>query len=636
MKKHSQLLLSAVATLAIFAGAQLRADDMASIAIDPVTGAVTVAPRWTIGGSLAGFHYMAQDLSLGGGPSQFYSIKGTTIPSGGDITAFMHYIPSSGASAAHADIGSKLTPDSYSALTSADPDVGYGPINFYLIHHKSSGDYFTTIVPSSGTASAVTDLKPMSGPGGPATLGGSGYFGLTFAAVNLGYGLDYFYYLRTDQVSGFTKFGILDPALLGTSTDEFDLGVAGFNALEYAGPDLGFGPNKMFYLRLDPVTGYTILGTLHPLTGQTADIANLGSVYSTLTFVPGDLTYGADDFYTSGTVNTSRQSVSFAAIAGRAITAGPFTVSPSASSGLPITLTVVTGSATISAPSAGVFTVTPTAPGLITLQAAQAGQISPTAFEYNMLRQSFTVTIDFNSDGMTDLLWQNSATGERYVWLMAGPYFSSGLSLGTVPTAWQVAGTSDFNGDGKLDILWENTTTGDVYVWLMNGTTFASSVYIGTVPTQWTIAGTGDFNGDGKTDLIWENSLNGDRVIWMMNGTSYFNSVDLGIVDPVWHIAAVGDFNSDGKPDLVWQNTSTGECYIWMMNGTTFTSSEFLGVISTDWKIAEAADYNQDGKTDLLWQNTTTGERDIWLMNGTVFNSAVPLGTVSTQWQLVK
>ena len=103
----------------------------------------------------------------------------------------------------------------YSALTSADPDVGYGSINFYLmLHAKSSGDYFSIHQADLGTASSVTDLKPMDGPGGPATHGTSGYFGLTFAAANLGYGLDFSYYLRTDPVTGFTVFGTcLDPVL---------------------------------------------------------------------------------------------------------------------------------------------------------------------------------------------------------------------------------------------------------------------------------------------------------------------------------------------------------------------------------------------------------------------------------------
>jgi hypothetical protein len=395
MNKLRSTTLLALAALATLAGTPARADNMASIAITPATGAVTLTPRWAIGGNLAGFHHMSQDLSLGGGANQFYSIKGGAIPAGGDIAAFTRYIAGSGAATNHADIGSKLTPNSYLALTSADPDIGYGAVNFYFIHRKTTGDYFTAIVPSSGTASAVTDLKPMSGPGGPATLGDTGYFGLTFAAANLGYGLNYFYYFRTDAVTGNTRFGTLDPALLGTAADKFDLGTSGHNALVFTGSDVGFGTDKMYYLRLDPITGFTILGTLHPVTGRSSDIANLGSVFSTLTFVPGDVGFGSGQFYTTGSINTTWQSVSFAAIADRAISAGSFTVTPSASSALPITLTVVsssTGSASISGPVGGVFTVTPTAPGVITLQATQAGALAPTPYEYNMLRQSFTAS----------------------------------------------------------------------------------------------------------------------------------------------------------------------------------------------------------------------------------------------------
>ena len=135
--KYRTLLLSALTALSVLGDNQGRAaDNMASIAIAPATGVVTLTPQWAVGGSLAGFHFMAQDLSLGGGATQFYSIKGTTIPVGGDILAFDRYIAASGAATPHNDIGSKLTPSSYSALTSADPDVGYGSVNFYLIHQK--------------------------------------------------------------------------------------------------------------------------------------------------------------------------------------------------------------------------------------------------------------------------------------------------------------------------------------------------------------------------------------------------------------------------------------------------------------------------------------------------------------------
>jgi FG-GAP repeat len=45
-----------------------------------------------------------------------------------------------------------------------------------------------------------------------------------------------------------------------------------------------------------------------------------------------------------------------------------------------------------------------------------------------------------------------------------------------------IAGTGDFNGDGKADIVWQNTSTGERAIWIMNGTTLQYSVNLPTVP----------------------------------------------------------------------------------------------------------------------------------------------------------
>ncbi len=441
--KYSILLASALTGLAALTGTRARADNMASIAITPATGAITLSLRWAIDGNLAGFHQMSQNLGLAGSvANNFYSIKNTAIPAGGDTLAFNFYVAGSGSATPHADIGSKLTPNSYSALTSADPDVGYGSVNLYLIHHKGTTDYFTAIIPGSATSSAVTDEKPMSGPGGPGTVTGvGGYFGLTFAAGNLGYGLNNFYYLRTDPATGSTKFGTLAPALLASSADQFDLGAGGYKALAYTGTNVGYGVDQMYYLRLDPVTGFTILGLLNPSlagTRHTSDIANLGSVYSTLTFVPGDVGYGPGQFYTTGAVNPTWQSVSFAAIADRAIGAGSFTVNPTASSALPIALTVAagsTGAATIGSPVGGVFTITPTAPGVITLQATQAGQSAPIAYESNMLRQSFTAS-------GAAIATAPAITSANSASATVGVSFSYAITASGLPTSYGATGLS--------------------------------------------------------------------------------------------------------------------------------------------------------------------------------------------------
>ncbi len=73
------------------------------------------------------------------------------------------------------------------------------------------------------------------------------------------------------------------------------------------------------------------------------------------------------------------------------------------------------------------------------------------------------------------------------VWLADGATVSSSASLGVVSTEWSIAGTGDFNADDQTDLLLENTTTGERAIWLMNGTTFLASSTLGIFPLEWTV-----------------------------------------------------------------------------------------------------------------------------------------------------
>ena len=87
---------------------------------------------------------------------------------------------------------------------------------------------------------------------------------------------------------------------------------------------------------------------------------------------------------------------------------------------------------------------------------------------------------DFDNDGMADLLWRNSVTGENSIWLMNGTNRISTVALDTVQDLnWMIVGAADFNRDGKLELLWSNPATGESALWYMNGTVHAGGVHAG-------------------------------------------------------------------------------------------------------------------------------------------------------------
>src|SRR5262249_30906820 len=129
-----------------------------------------------------------------------------------------------------------------------------------------------------------------------------------------------------------------------------------------------------------------------------------------------------------------------------------------------------------------------------------------------------TATHDFGCDGVSDILWWNSTTGQTVIWLMNGSSIVGGGSPGSAPTEWAIVGQRDFNRDGYADIVWRNGSTGQALLWFLNGTSLIGEGSPGSAASPWTIAGTGDFNGDRFGDLLWYNTSTGQAVIWLMNG----------------------------------------------------------------------------------------------------------------------
>jgi len=245
--------------------------------------------------------------------------------------------------------------------------------------------------------------------------------------------------------------------------------------------------------------------------------------------------------------------------------------------------------------------------------------------------------LDFNGDGVSDLLFRNAGSGAFTIWDSTKTGFQQNAYVdGAVDSSWSVDGIGDFNGDGKSDLLWRNTS-GTFTEWQSNGSGFTENVLVdSSVSTAWHIQGIGDFNGDGKDDILWRND-NGTVTEWQSTGSGFSQNVyKNSTVDTTWHIAGVGDFNGDGKDDILWRNDN-GTFSIWDSTGAGFTENSYVdSTVDPSWTVAEIGDFNGDGKADILWRNTQTGAFTVWTSTGSGFDENALVDTsVATHWNVV-
>jgi hypothetical protein len=97
------------------------------------------------------------------------------------------------------------------------------------------------------------------------------------------------------------------------------------------------------------------------------------------------------------------------------------------------------------------------------------------------------VAKDFDGDGQADLVWENTTTGQRAIWILKNGVYAYSINLPTIPTQWHIAGAADFLGTGQADLVWENTTTGERGLWIMQKGVPAYTITLPTIPIQWHI-----------------------------------------------------------------------------------------------------------------------------------------------------
>ncbi|MDA1275933.1 MAG: FG-GAP-like repeat-containing protein [Verrucomicrobia bacterium] len=245
----------------------------------------------------------------------------------------------------------------------------------------------------------------------------------------------------------------------------------------------------------------------------------------------------------------------------------------------------------------------------------------------------------FNSDGHTDIVWQNAVSNEIAVWLLESTKFvTSGRITNAVDRGWTIVATADFDRNGHEDLLWRSQEQGHNAIWLMNGTNRIERLPLPMGSTEFQVVGTGDFNADGFADVLWHDREHRRSAVWFMSGTKWTGNV--GWISPAtganWEPAATGDFNNDANTDIVWRNTQTGHNAIWFLAGTNRISvSAIQPQPDLGFHIAGTGSFNRLGNTDLIWRHTD-GRNRIWLMRGSQFQESIALPTETDQnWRIV-
>lgn len=202
-----------------------------------------------------------------------------------------------------------------------------------------------------------------------------------------------------------------------------------------------------------------------------------------------------------------------------------------------------------------------------------------TAGNYNSNWKAIA-TGDFNGDASADVLLQNTSTKAVEIFTVKANSTDAigqvdNVSTVTAPagTGWNPIASGDFNGDGKSDILWQNSLSKAVEIYEISDTSGPTATLLNT-PTPksasgLTAIGTGDFNGDGTSDILFQNAA-GQAVIWFMYGDTHTGTKTIANPGGTYHVAGAEDVDGNGYSDILWTDNSNN------VLATEFTSPSSL------------------------------------------------------------
>ncbi len=382
-----------------------------------------------------------------------------------------------------------------------------------------------------------------------------------------------FEYLRTAQ--GPLVFTPVSPQVYGS-----------VNALSVSG---GSGTGSV---------SYVVSSGLGQIVGNTNLLVTSGT--STVTVVA---TKAQDDLYfatsATGTVQTAKasQTITFPN-PGMQIVTNETLISATASSGLPVSFSVVSGGESVIGPIAPISPIILryVAHGLVTLEATQAGNadwLAASAVEVTFrVRADRVPYADFDGDGRSDLTVYLPEGG---LW-----YIRESTTFEMRKQAWgwfeTVPVPGDYDGDGITDIAvyWPHD---GVRNWFILQSSDGQMKSGGSVDWGWSevVPVPGDYDGDGMTDIA---------VYWPGGGNWYIRYSGGGTRQQNWGwsetVPVPGDYDGDGITDIAvyWPNDGVKNWFILQSSDGQMKSG---GPVDWGWSevVPVPGDYDGDGMTDI-------------------------------------
>ena len=257
-------------------------------------------------------------------------------------------------------------------------------------------------------------------------------------------------------------------------------------------------------------------------------------------------------------------------------------------------------------------------------------------------------TADFDGDGIDDVVWRNTSTGEVIIWYITldGRLKSFHRVETILDSNWKLGGVAKLDGDNVPDFVWHHQTTNAVHHWLMNANgTIKSSAAVhstGVSALSWKIAGFGDLDQDGVSDILWHNINTGGIVWWKLDNAGKFVSVKwiINSLATGWEIKAFGNINGDANPDIILHHKTNGYVAFWTLNSAveidTYGLVHSSAANAATWKPVGLVDVDGDGVDDLVWRNLSSGSVDYWKLgsDGKFVSAANVYAAVGLSWTI--